>query len=116
MRDTTALTVSDGVVVGVVLVSYSVIVSNAYGAVTSSVVSLSIAQPRAVELTTATVTPEGGVAFEWASIPGLNYEMVVSQDLEHWSHWSTTVADDFVTRMHDSIPAQQKRFFRVLSR
>lgn len=95
---------------------YSVIVSNAYGAVTSPVVSLSVAQPQAVELTTAIVTPEGGVAFEWASIPGLNYEMVVSQDLEHWSHWSTTVADDFVTRMRDSIPAQQKRFFRVLSR
>jgi hypothetical protein len=96
--------------------NYSVIVSNAYGAVTSPAVSLSVGQPPAVELTKAIVTPEGGVMFEWASVPALNYEMVVSSDLEHWSHWNTVVADDFTTQMRDSTPAPQRRFFRVLSR
>ncbi len=70
---------------------------------------------RELEVTAITFDPAGGTDLSLAGLrPGHTNVLEVSSDLEHWTAWSTNVADASTLVIHDADATNQTtRFYRV---
>ncbi|MGP8199763.1 MAG: choice-of-anchor tandem repeat GloVer-containing protein [Limisphaerales bacterium] len=94
--------------------TYSVIVSNALGSVTSAGASLTVEQPPAF-LTAAQVG--GAIAFTWSAAPGLAYQLQSTTNLTSaaWTNLNSAVtATNSVMGASNAIGTNGQRFYRVL--
>jgi hypothetical protein len=93
--------------------SYIAIVSNAFGAVTSSPATLTVTDPLTIQPIVASSDVN---ILQWSAIPGSNYALQYKDDL-NWPAWSNLVS---VTATGSSIaitntaPLPQQRFFRIV--
>jgi hypothetical protein len=95
---------------------YSVVLSNPYGAITSSIVSLAVTSAPAPRLSGAGHPDVEGFGLQWITVPGWTYDVEFSGDLEHWLPWTTLEADDELTTLMDPSPEDTRRFYRVRAR
>jgi hypothetical protein len=96
--------------------TYTVVVSNAYGSVTSAPASLTVVGNLAVNLTTvATPIPDSaGFTFQFSVPPGFTYVVMASTDLVNWTPIGTNVAQANTVLFTD--PAARNfpcRFYRI---
>jgi hypothetical protein len=93
--------------------SYSAIVSNAFGAVTSSPATLSVADSLAIQ--TIIVSNHVNI-LQWSAIPGSNYLVQYQDDLTWlaWSNLATVTAIGPTMTITNLAPLPQQRFFRIL--
>jgi hypothetical protein len=96
--------------------TYTVIVSNPYGSVTSAPVTLTVVGNLAVTLTTpASPTPDsGGFTFQFSVQPGFTYVVLASSDLVHWAPIATNVAKADTELFTDPAAINfARRFYRI---
>jgi hypothetical protein len=95
---------------------YTVVVTNAYGSVTSAPATLTVVGNLAVTLTTATssIPDSTGFTFQFSVPPGFTYVIMASTDLVKWAPIATNVADAntvlFTDRAASKFPS---RFYRI---
>jgi uncharacterized protein YaiE (UPF0345 family) len=96
--------------------SYSVIVSNSYGSVTSAPATLTVVGYLAVTLTTAAspIVGSPGFTFQFPAQPGFTYVVLASSDLLNWTPIGTNVAqantEVFTDPAANNFPC---RFYRI---
>ena len=71
--------------------SYTLVVSNSAGSVTSAVATLTIAMPSKL-LVTPSFTPNGGLQVDLVGTPGTNYVIEASTDLSFWTPLDTNAS------------------------
>jgi hypothetical protein len=93
--------------------SYNVIVANAYGSVTSSVVTLNVV----FSFQAAVQNGSGGVNFSWLTTPGVPYQVQFTTNLAS-SNWmnlgAAIVASNSVTTASDNASPDPQRFYRII--
>ena len=93
--------------------SYSTVVSNTFGAVTSSPATLTVTDPLTVQ---TLVAPNAVNVLQWSAIPGSNYLVQYKDDLT-WPAWSNLVsvtATGPSMAITNAAPLPQQRFFRIV--
>jgi hypothetical protein len=96
--------------------TYTVIVSNPYGSVTSAPVTLTITGNLAVTLTTAAspIPGSSGFTFQFSVRPGFTYVVLASPDLVHWAAITTNVAQANTELFTDPAASNfPRRFYRI---
>lgn len=96
--------------------TYTVIVANPYGSVTSAPVTLTITGSLAVTLTTAAspIPDSSGFTFQFAVQPGFTYIVMASPDLLHWAPIATNVAHAATELFTDPAALNfPRRFYRI---
>jgi len=92
--------------------NYDVIVTNAYGSVTSSVVALNV-----VFYFQAPSQNGSTVAFSWLTTPGISYQVQYTTDLT-FTNWinlgAAIIATNTVTSDFDNLGPDPQRFYRIL--
>jgi hypothetical protein len=92
--------------------SYDVIVSNSYGSVTSSVVTLNV-----VFFFASAVQNGDAVTFGWQTTAGVSYQVQYTTDLSS-SNWlnlgAPIVASNNVTTTSDNLGPDPQRFYRII--
>jgi hypothetical protein len=92
--------------------SYNVIVNNAYGSVTSRVVTLNVV----FFFQAVALNGSGGVNFSWLTTPGVPYQVQYTTNLA--SNWlnlgAVIVASNGVTTASDNLGPDPQRFYRVI--
>jgi hypothetical protein len=93
--------------------SYSVIVSNVFGTVTSSPATLTVTDPLAIQ--TIIVSNDVSV-LQWRAIPGSNYVVQYKDDLAWpaWSNLAIVTATGPTMAITNAAQILQQRFFRVV--
>jgi len=95
--------------------SYTVIVGNNYGSVTSMVASLTVVIPPIVFQTAMVIS--NTVSFSWSAAPGLNYQTQYTTDLSS-SNWidlgSVVGATNGTLSTSDQLGPDPQRFYRVV--
>jgi hypothetical protein len=93
--------------------SYDVIVANAYGSVTSSVVTLNVV----FSFQSAVQNGSGGVNFSWLTTPGVPYQVQYTTNLAS-SNWmnlgAAIVASNSMTTASDNASPDPQRFYRII--
>jgi len=96
--------------------TYTVIVSNPYGSVTSAQVTLTIVGNLAVTLTTAAspIPGSSGLTFQFSVPPGFTYVVLASSDLVNWAPIATNVAQADTELFTDPAASNfPRRFYRI---
>jgi hypothetical protein len=96
--------------------SYDVIITNSYGSVTSSVVTLNVVF---FFQTIAQTAAQGGsaVAFSWLTTPGVGYQVQYTTDLAstNWTNLGAAIiATNSVTTAFDNLGPDPQRFYRII--
>jgi hypothetical protein len=93
--------------------SYNVIAANAYGSVTSSVVTLNVV----FFFQSAAQNGSGGVNFSWLTTPGVPYQVQYTTNLTS-TNWlnlgAAIVASNSVTTASDNLGPDPQRFYRII--
>jgi hypothetical protein len=96
--------------------TYSVVVSNAYGSVTSAPATLTVVGNLAVNLTTV-ATPilgSSGFTFQFSVPPGFTYVVMASADLLNWAPIATNIANANSVLFTDPAASNfPRRFYRI---
>ena len=96
--------------------TYSVVVSNVYGSVTSAPAILTVVGNLPVSLTTV-ATPDlgsSGFIFQFSVQPGFTYVIMASSDLANWTPISTNVAQANTILFADPAASNfPSRFYRI---
>ncbi len=94
---------------------YQLVVTNAFGSVTSAVARLTVREPLAVELhITGSATSQGSFQFNAIGPIQTNYVIWCSPDLANWSPLSTNWVADGLLRFSDpEFVTLNQRFYRV---
>jgi hypothetical protein len=96
--------------------SYSVVISNTYGSVTSSVASLRVANPPFSPKLQGTMAANGTLSFAWSAAIGQNYQVEYSTNLSS-TNWfplgGPAMATNSSMLTYDALTGGQ-RFYRVL--
>jgi hypothetical protein len=93
--------------------SYDVIVANAYGSVTSSVVTLNVV----FTFQSAVQNSDGSVSFAWLTTPGVPYQVQYTTNLAvtNWINLGfAIVASNSVTIASDTNDVDLQRFYRII--
>jgi hypothetical protein len=96
--------------------TYTVVVSNAYGSVTSAPVTLTVVGNLAVNLTTVATPILGstGFTFQFSVPPGFTYVVMASPDLVNWEPIATNVAQANIELFTDPAASNfPRRFYRI---
>jgi hypothetical protein len=94
--------------------SYKVIVANAYGSVTSSLVTLNVVF---FFQSVAQNAGGGSVTFSWLTTPGVPYQVQYTTNLAttNWVNLGAAiVASNSVTTASDNLPPDPQRFYRII--
>jgi hypothetical protein len=92
--------------------SYDVIVTNAYGSVTSSVVTLNV-----VFLFQSAAQVGGAVNFSWLTTPGVPYQVQYTTNLAstNWMNLGAAIiASNSVSSFSDNLGPDPQRFYRIV--
>jgi hypothetical protein len=93
--------------------SYDVIVANAYGSVTSSIVTLNVV----FLFESAAQNTDGSVSFSWLTTPGVSYQVQYTTNLAS-TNWinlgAAIVASNSVTTDSDTSNVDLQRFYRII--
>jgi hypothetical protein len=93
--------------------SYDVIVSNPYGSVTSSIVTLNVV----FSFQSAVQATNGNVTFSWLTTPGVPYQVQYTTNLAstNWMNLGAAIlASNSVTTASDNFPPDPQRFYRII--
>jgi hypothetical protein len=96
--------------------TYTVIVSNSYGSVTSAPATLTVVGNLAVTLTPTASPSSGsnGFTFQFPAQPGFAYVVLASSDLVNWTPIGTNVAQATTEVFTDPAAANfPRRFYRI---
>jgi hypothetical protein len=96
--------------------TYTVVVSNAYGSVTSAPATLTVVGNLAVTLTTVATPIVGsrGFTFQFSVAPGFAYVVMASTDLVNWTPIGTNVAQANTVLFTDPAASNYpSRFYRI---
>ena len=92
--------------------NYDVVVSNAFGSVTSSIVTLDV-----VFVFNSATLNGNAITFSWTTTPGVNYQVQYTTDLSS-SNWinlgGPITATNAVTTNFDVLGTDPQRFYRIL--
>lgn len=96
--------------------TYSVVVSNVYGSVTSAPATLTVVGNLPVTLTTVAtpVLGSSGFTFQFSVQPGFTYIVMASSDLVNWAPVATNIASANTVLFTDPVASNfPSRFYRI---
>jgi hypothetical protein len=96
--------------------SYSVVIANSYGSVTSAVAVLTVIVP-APSFLPVTQTASGQILFTWTAVPGFQYQLQYTGDLSSgiWTNLGPPIAaTNGIITSSDTIGPATQRFYQVL--
>jgi hypothetical protein len=93
--------------------AYQVVVTNAYGSVTSAAAMLTVVLPPVFQRVTLT---NGTISLAWSSTAGQRYQVQYKTNLSQadWTNWVIVTATNSMATASDALNSSAQRFYRTL--